>query len=304
MRLEIMNDPAGVLSGELKNLQDIVNCIKPSRADLPALDGIDVYGETLPLNEAGGGDHIIYVDFQKRYDLQARIERAQAQGRADIVENLKMCRRMAGIVLLDVSGHHVTDTVLAAMLHQAFLVGSLYELDMFGHITKHLFENLNTQFYDSSSLRKFATMIYGEISEDSTFRFLSAAHPAPVVFSYKLDRFMPVSQELCTSFPPIGTLPSSNTIDRRKTRSSLGFKDQYQLNEWTLMGKGDILLLYTDGLSEHVNDTQRYFPERLQQKVRELKHERAHQIFEGIKTDMLNFAAPADDVSLVVIKRA
>src|SRR5207237_9117416 len=107
MRLEIMNDPAGVLIGELKNLQDIADCIKPSRADLPTLDGIDVYGETLPLNEVGGGDHIIYVDFQKRYDLQARIERAHTQGRADIVEKLKRCRRIAGIVVLDVSGHTV-----------------------------------------------------------------------------------------------------------------------------------------------------------------------------------------------------
>jgi len=52
MRSEIMNDPAGVLIGELKNLQDIADCIKPSRADVPVLDGIDVYGETLSLNEA------------------------------------------------------------------------------------------------------------------------------------------------------------------------------------------------------------------------------------------------------------
>src|SRR2546427_9113065 len=175
---------------------------------------------------------------------------------------------------------------------------------MFRHITTHLFETLSPQVYDSSSLRKFATMIYGDMFEDSTFRFLSAAHPHPVVFSHKLDRFMSVSQELCTSFPPIGTLPSNNIIDRRKTQSVLGFKDQYKLNEWTLMGKGDILLLYTDGLSEHMKGTERYFPERLESKVRELKHNPAHQIFEGIKTDILNFAEPADDVSLVVIKRA
>ena len=304
MRPQMMIDSTSVLSEELKNFQDIADRIKPSTADIPALEGVDVYGETLPLRGAGGGDHIIYVDFQKRYDLQARIERAETQGRADIVENLKACRKMAGIVLLDVSGHHLTDAILAAMLHQAFLVGSLYELDMFGHITKHLFENLNTRFYDSSSLHKYTTMIYGEISEDSTFRFLSAAHPAPVVFSHKLDRFMPVSQELCTSFPPIGTLPSNNIIDRRKKQSTLGFKDQYQLNEWKLMGTGDILLLYTDGLSEHMKDNERYFPERLERKVLELKHKRARQIFEGIKTDVLNFAEAADDISFVVIKRA
>src|SRR5439155_20019037 len=118
MRSEIMNDPAGVLIGELKNLQDIADCIKPSRADLPVLDGIDFYGETLSLNEAGGGDHLIYVDFQKRHDLQARMERADAQGRDAIVGNLKRCRRMAGMLRSDVSGHHGTDTARAAMLHE------------------------------------------------------------------------------------------------------------------------------------------------------------------------------------------
>src|SRR5216117_64182 len=102
MRPQMMIDPTSVVSEELKNFQDIADRIKPSPADIPSLQGVDVYGETLPLRGAGGGDHIIYVDFQKRYDLQARLERAEMQGRADIVENLKACRKMAGIVLLDV----------------------------------------------------------------------------------------------------------------------------------------------------------------------------------------------------------
>src|SRR3989442_1736788 len=189
------------------------------------------------------------------------------------------------------------------MLHQALLLGSLYELDTFGHITRRLFENLNTRFYKSSSRHKFVTMIYGEISEDATFRFLSAAHPPPVVFSNQHDRFMEVSEELCTSFPPIGTLPSDNVIDRRKTHSLLGFKDQYQLNEWTLMGMGDILLLYTDGLLEHARGNEPYFPQQLEETVRSVKHQGAKQIFDTIKLDVLDFAAPSDDISVVVIKR-
>src|SRR2546428_3622312 len=156
--------------------------------------------------------------------------------------HLERCKTKAGMALMDVSGHQAPDALLAAMLHQAFLLGSLYELDMFGHITKRLFENINTRFYNSSSRHKFVTMIYGEISEDTTFRFLSAAHPPPVVFSNEHDRFMEVSEDLCTSFPPIGMLPSQDVVDRSRTQSILGFKDQYQLNEWRLMGKGDILL--------------------------------------------------------------
>ena len=272
-----------LVTNELKNFQEIANHILPREDDIPVLDGIDVYGGTAPLNGVFGGDHIIYVDFKKRFDLHARIKQATAQKRLDIVENLERCQRKAGIVILDVAGHHATDVLLAAMLH--------------------LFENINTRFYNASSSHKFVTMLYGDISEDATFRFLSAAHPDPIVFSNKHDRFMEVSKDLCTSFPPIGTLPSHDTIDRNRMQSVLGFKDQYQLNEWRLMGTGDILLLYTDGLLEHVRNSEQYFPHHLENKIRQVKHLSAWNIFGAIMSDFLQFAEPSDDVSFVVIKR-
>jgi len=295
--------PWALMTGELKNFREIANHMLPRMEEIPLLDGIDVYGGTVPLNGVIGGDHIIYVDFKRRYDLQARKEQAQAEGRLEIVKNLERCRKKAGIAILDVSGHQATDSVLVAMLHQAFLLGSIYELDMFGHITRRLFENMNTRFYDLSNLNKFVTMIYGEISEDTTFRFLSAAHPPPVVFSNEHDRFMEVSEDLCTSFPPIGMLPSQDVVDRSRTQSILGFKDQYQLNEWRLMGKGDILLLYTDGLLDHARSNEPYVPQRLEHKIREVKHQGAREIFEAVKKDFLHFADLSDDISLVVIKR-
>ena len=292
------------LTRELDNFQDIATYIKPRAGDVPRLDGVDIYGETLPLNGVVGGDHIIYVDFKERYDLEARIKQATEQGRPKVVENLRRCMKMAGVAVLDVSGHKITDALLAAMLHQAFLLGAIYELDMFGQITKRLFENLNTRFYNSSGVNKFLTMIYGEVSEDATFKFISAAHPPPIVFSNVNDRFMEVSKELCTTFPPIGTLPSKNVIDRKPTTESvLGFKEQYEVNEWALMGAGDIVLLYTDGLLDHSREDTPYFPGRLEQKIRQVKHQRARDIFEAIKEDLLAFNAPSDDISLVVIKR-
>ncbi len=299
-----MTDPLALLTGELKNFQEIAKHIKPLPGEIPALEGIDVFGETIPLNGFAGGDHIIYVDFKKRYDLQARIKQGQLAGRPEVVANLERCRTRAGIALLDVSGHQITDAMMAAMLHQAFLLGALYELDMFGHITRRLFENLNSRLYQSSSRDKFTTMIYGEIAQDTTFRFLSAAHPPPVVFSNQHDRFMEVSEDLCTSFPPIGTLPSNDVIDRNRTQSVLGFKDKYKLNEWRLMGKGDILLLYTDGLLEHARGSESYFPQRLEGIIRDAKRLGAREIVQAIKTDVLGFAAPADDISVVVIKRS
>ena len=291
------------LRSELDNFQDIAGNITPLPGEIPRLAGIDIYGDTIPLNGIVGGDHIIYLDFKQRYDLEARIRQADEDGRNDVVGHLERCRSMAGIALIDVAGHKATDALLAAMLHQAFLVGTIYELDMFGHITKRLFENLNTRFYNSSSVTKFVTMIYGEISEESTFRFLSAAHPHPVVFSFEQDRFMKVHDDLAVTFPPIGTLPSKGLIDSRTTRSVLGFKEQYQLNEWKLMGKGDILLLYTDGLAEHGNGTEEYFPGHLERTVRGAKNRSAREIYDAITEDMMGFGKPSDDIGIVVLKR-
>jgi serine phosphatase RsbU (regulator of sigma subunit) len=290
------------LADELQNFEEIARGIVPRPGSIPSLAGIDVYGQVRPLNGVVGGDHLIYVDFKKRYDLDARIEAAAGQGRQDIVESLERSRRMAGIALIDVSGHQVTDAMLAAMFHQAFLMGALYEMETRGQITRRLFENLNTRFNRSSRVNKFITALYGEISEDARFRFLSAASPAPVVFSVKHDRFMELGQDY-SSFPPLGTFPSKNVVDQKMSESVLGFKEGYRVNEWTLMGAGDILLFYTDGLEEHTSGTESYYPGRFEDAVRKAQHLSATEIVRTVFEDLTAFAEPRDDISLVAIKR-
>ena len=113
---------------------------------------------------------------------------------------------------------------------------------------------------------------------------------------------MEVSPHLCLSFPPLGMLPSFNVIDRSTTPSLLGFKERYEMNEWSLMGRGDILLLHTDGLSDHRLRDDHYFPGRLEDALREVKHLGSREIYEAIKKDVLAFGPPTDDISLVVIK--
>lgn len=288
---------------ELENFQDIAKYLLPQPGEMPRLQGIDVWGGSLPLTGSVGGDHIIYVDFKQRFDLEARMRRAADDGRLEVAENLRRCQRTAGIAVIDVAGHRVTDALLAAMLHQAFLVGALYELDMFGQVTRRLFENLNTRFYQSSGAHKFMTLIYGEISEDARFRFLSAGHPFPLVFSKQHDRFMEVGEQHRVSFPPLGMLPSFDGIDRNATAiSTLGFKDHYEMNDWWIMGAGDILLLHTDGLADHSKRDDYYFPHGLERRLRDVKHEGARRIFEAIMDDVRAFAEPSDDISVVVIK--
>ena len=291
------------LAREFENFEEIARGILPRPGSIPSLSGLEVYGKTLPLNGIAGGDHLIYVDFNKRHDMEARIKVAEDAGRPDIVANLDRCRRTAGVALIDVSGHRATDAMLAAMFHQAFLLGVLYELDISGHVTQRLFENLNQRFYRTSKRDKFITAVYGEISEDATFNFLLAGHPPPIVFSAANDRFMEVDQEKCISFPPLGTIPSKSVVDWHRSRSVLGFKERYEVNKWTLMGSGDILLLYTDGLQEHTRGDDPYFPDRLEHTIRGAKHLSAMDIVHTVLDDLRTFANPADDVSLVAIKK-
>ncbi len=290
------------LTGELENFQEIAQYIKPMAGELPKLPGLDIYGETIPLNGIVGGDHILYVDFSRRYDLDARIRQAKEEGRDKVARRLERCRHKAGIAIADVSGHQITDALLAAMLHQAFLLGVIYELDYHGTVTEQLFENLNTRFYNSSSVSKFLTMLYGEIDDDGTFRFISAAHPMPVIFSRRFDRIVDVPEQ--RTFPPIGTLPSGDDIDRRTNSSVLGYKDPYRVNELDLIGSGDTMLLYTDGLYEHARGEEGYFPTHLEDVLRATKDGSAQEIFDAIRRDLTAFARPEDDVSFVVIKQA
>ena len=290
---------------ELGNFQDIARYLIPQAGETPRLRGIDVWGRTLPLNGSVGGDHIIYVDFKQRFDLDARIARAIERKQPAIADNLTRCQRAAGIAVVDVAGHRMTDALLAAMFHQAFLLGAAYELDMFGMVTQRLFEHLNTRFYQSSGAHKFVSLTYGEISENARFRFISLAHPFPMVFSRQHDRFMEVAPDLRVSFPPLGMQPSLHIIDRSRLGDSmLGFKNRYETNEWWLMGSGDILLLHTDGLTEHSRGGEHYCPERLEHTLRAAKDGTAREIVDAIQADLLDFATLADDVSLVVIKLA
>jgi serine phosphatase RsbU (regulator of sigma subunit) len=114
---------------------------------------------------------------------------------------------------------------------------------------------------------------------------------------------MEVSKDLSVSFPPLGLLPSIHVTDRQQTPSPLGFKDHYQMNEWVILNDGDIFLLHTDGVGDHTNGNEDYVTRRLEDKLREVKHESAAQIFRSLIADIQAFANPTDDMSLVVIKR-
>ena len=294
------NQPAELLADELENFRDIAGFLKPSPGEIPRIDGIDIAGFSMPLREIIGGDHLIYIDFNRRYNLERRLIRARAKGRIEVAEKLEQLKHRVGILVADVSGHRMTDALIAAMLHQAFLLGAYYELDRNGEITTRIFEHLNTRFYRTTAVNKYFTMIYGEISSEGRFRFISAGHQPPAIFSREFRKFVRISPDRLVSFAPVGMLPPKNDPDD-SAESVLKGKDRYEVNELSLLNRGDILLLFTDGLAEHDDD--RFFPARVEMLLRDCPGCSSAEICERLTHQIKDCADPQDDITVVVIQR-
>jgi len=290
------------LEKEMANFRAIMEHVRSIPSQF-TMDNMDLYGETFPLNGKDGGDHIVFLDFVERYDLDHLAQCANLAGDSSRATRLRDLRNRIGVLVADASGHCTTDALLAAMLHQAFLTGVLYELETNGHVTAKLFEILNTRFHRSSAVTKFLTMIYGEITEDGTFRFISAGHPKPMIFSSEFDCFVNIDPSRLTTTFPVGMFPAETDVDERLDSEPLVYKKKYTVNEVNLMAPGDILLLYTDGLSEHAEGEHLYAPQHLEEAIRRAKHLSPNEIVAAIREDAGRFSTPQDDTSLVVIKK-
>lgn len=290
------------LADELENFEEIAEQLRPSPGDIPELDGLEIDGLLMPLLGAIGGDHVVYVDFKKRYDLDALARRAAAAGRPEVARQLELNKRRAGILLADVAGHRITDALVAAMLHQAFLLGAYYELEDHGQITTRLIEHLKTRFFESTNIKKLVAMIYGELDDAGRFRFVSAGHVPPLVFSRKFDRLMPLDADRTVSETPLGLLPGESGAAPNAPRPlAPPAPEPAVVNEIQLLGEGDVLLLATDGLTDHAGG--RYVAEELGPALARVKDLSAREICAFLRESILAYAPQEDDISFVVAKR-
>jgi serine phosphatase RsbU (regulator of sigma subunit) len=308
-----MDTPKKPLEGRIDRelrvgAQYLAQCLIPEAGAIPRIPNVDIYGVTIPFNGIAGGDLITYLHFQERYDLEARIAHASAHGQEAKAQKLQRLKRKGGILVADVAGHAFADAIRALLLHQIFHTSALYEIDLHGEISTHLFEQINRRFYKSRTLHKlagdldaatFITLIYGEISHNGRFRFLSAGHPQPLVFSREYDRFVEISTDRLVSYAPLGLQLREDDADAKLFPPTLGYKRRYTVNELNLMGHGDVLFLYTDGLLDPFSV---YTQEQMERAVSRAKDGTAREICESILIDRDSKIELTDDLSIVAIK--
>jgi serine phosphatase RsbU (regulator of sigma subunit) len=95
--------------------------------------------------------------------------------------------------------------------------------------------------------------------------------------------------------------PSDAGLSERVEAGRLESKKPYTVNEIDLLSSGDILLLYTDGLSEH--DGGAYFPAEVEKTLRKVRDQSAAGICDQLKRSITDAVPATDDITFVVIKR-
>jgi hypothetical protein len=341
-------DPIGNSAGVSSILDDYLRKrLKPVEGAIPHLDGIEMYGNSIPAASADG-DLFEYINFQQRYDIDARIRRAHVRSKnylepvpegsiprnavdvhvqwlqskpdyapADatnyrraksfeqlrIAENLYELYTTAGILLVDAQGHGSIAAKIASTVHDTFHTAMLCDLDSNGRSSPDVFEIINLRLARSVTARnalgfdaedntqEIATMVYGEIRPDGLFRFVSFGHPPPLVFSAEYDKFMEIGWARMVQFPSLGLEIPEDHPDRNRYVSLTLRKSQitsFDADEITLMNRGDILFLYTDGVYDGYDEGER---QRIEQLFKEHKRMPAREICNAI----LDYAVRNDD---------
>ena len=143
---------------------------------------------------------------------------------------------------------------------------------------------MNRMFSDE----QFISLFYGELAPDKRglLVYTNAGHNSPLLLRAN-----------------VGTV---ETLE--PTGQMLGpFPEERYTTESTVIERGDILLLYTDGISEAMNDlSEMYGEERLVEQLKKRKDFSAKEIAELFIEDAVKFnthPTMTDDKTVVVVKR-
>jgi len=206
--------------------------------------------------------------------------RAANEVGGDLVDFMKIGDRRFGLVLGDVAGKGLSAALLAAKLQATLraLVADVPSLSALG-------AKMNGIFCRDSLPQIFASLVYIEIAPDSgSVRFVNAGHIPPVKMrNGKLEK-----------------------LD--KGGVALGIMPEAQYSEQAVdLESGDLLLFYSDGLTEAQNKDGAFFDEqRLIDFLTRFPSLTAGTTGERLLIELDRFVGEAnvhDDVSLVIMKK-
>lgn len=201
----------------------------------------------------------------------------------DYFDYLSLDGGVLAIALGDVAGKGISAALLMASI-QSIVRSRLTTADPAGISPAEVVARLNSQLYASTSAEKFATLFFGLYDEASrTLRYTNAGHLQPLILRADACEMLDVTGTVVGAFPSIAYGEKSVRIE-----------------------PGDILIAYTDGVTEPENAYgEEYGLERLTETAKRNRHleppEMAAKIVESV---MQWSSAPEmpDDMTVVMAK--
>jgi len=202
----------------------------------------------------------------------------------DYYDFIRLSDSEVGIAIGDVSGKGIPAALLMATL-RAYLHGQ----------TRHrvtdlaeLMVNLNRLVYECSAANRYATFFYAQYdSSTRLLEYVNAGHNPPLIFGTRSDRHDVL--RLDTSGPVIGLMPECFYVQQRVT-----------------LDEGDVLVLFTDGISEAMNAAgEEWGEERLTQAIGANRALPARALIDHIMRTSDTFVAGAaqyDDMTLITAR--
>jgi sigma-B regulation protein RsbU (phosphoserine phosphatase) len=204
----------------------------------------------------------------------------------DYYDFIPLSKTRLGIAIGDVSGKGIPASLLMATL-RAFLRGA-QTIHHHADLTE-VMRNLNKLVYESSDANRYATFFYGELDLTSrALTYVNAGHNPPMVFRQKTAGGGEVLR-LDTGGPVVGLM-----------------EDCVYRQDCVTLAAGDVLVAYTDGISEAMNAAdEEWGEERLIDAVRSVGAASAGTLIGQLMTSADRFVAGApqhDDMTVLVVR--
>jgi serine phosphatase RsbU (regulator of sigma subunit) len=216
-------------------------------------------------------------------NIEIGIRYASATGEAtvggDFYDFIELPNKRVGIVIGDVAGKGIHAASQTAMVRY-MLRGLITETSW----PSQLLEKLNKALYLQTEPEHFVTLLYGIYNPVSCeLTYANAGHTAPILYNLKTK--------------------TVNTL--MPTGIALGIVEQETFREKTIKLKlDDILILYTDGLSEARRDRELFGEERIKTFCRRSSYSASQEWADHLFKAGITFAEGKlkDDIIIVVIK--
>ena len=211
----------------------------------------------------------------------------------DYYDYFRLSERKFGLLIADVSGKGTS-----AALYMAELKGLLLSLSQIHQSPRQLLIETNRLLSDHLDTRSFITMTYAVVDlEAGTMVFARAGHTPLVYMPAARAAGGPRTAEVLT--------PDGMVLGLRVPNIETLFP--YHLTEQSItLSPGDVILLYTDGISEAMNTDGDLFGEaRLSEIIEDHGHLDVPELRERILREVEAFAGAADqndDLTMIIMK--